>query len=754
MTETETAHNGTEGLTEASDRFAPGQLLRSYARGRVRHFAQRQILTVLGSITLWAADSLTAGLLALGLALLGEAVDCLYLRGVPARLDRGDDGQRMRRISTMTAAFQALTISGCVSVAWFGAVGAMSLLYPAVFLAGAAINAGMVLPYHRPAGIARLTVYALTAVLFGLEGALYAPENLAGLPINLAGFVIMTYLVVVFLQFVGKGFVRQRRNITALADRTRALARTNAALEEREMITRRLVTAVENANDSIMVSDPDGRIAWTNAAFTRITGYPLSEARGQMPGDLLNAPETDAATIEAISAALRDGVPFRGEILNRTRSDDRIWIETSQVPVVAEGAGGRPEMFVSIERDITDAKRQARELAEAKAAAEDAAQAKADFLATMSHEIRTPMNGVIGMAELMLEGPLDDGQREYAETIRSSARALLKIINDILDLSRLEAGRMDLAPEPFDLRHCVEGAVNLVRHEAIRKGLKLTARIPDDLPERVRGDDGRIRQVLLNLIGNAVKFTETGGVTISVDIEPAGDDWQATIEVADTGIGIADDKLAQVFESFAQADATTARRFGGTGLGLTISRRLAEAMQGELSVTSEEGRGSCFRLSLPLSRAEPPKLPAETPAEGDAPAEDVSQLEGMDLLVAEDSSVNRFLIERFLEDTGLRLRFAHDGGQAVDMVAQRMPDVILMDMSMPVLSGIEATREIRSRPGRQPLIVALTANAFDDDREACLAAGMNDFLTKPVGRGDLVECLSRLRPQVAAAAEA
>ncbi|MAY48211.1 MAG: hybrid sensor histidine kinase/response regulator [Rhodobacteraceae bacterium] len=752
MADTDVTRTGEAQPDDASGRYYPDQLMLRYARGRVRFFAQRQILTVLGSGMLWLIDGPVAGLLALCLALAGEAVDCLYLRGMKPRLAAGTPLIRAQRISTLTAVFQALTISLCVSLAWFGALGQLSLLFPVAFLAGAAINAGIVLPYNRPAGYARLGVYAVTAVIFAFHGAIHTADSLAVLAVDLSGFAIMTYIVIAFVGFVGLGFERQRHYFSILAEQTRVQARTNEALRQREFEARRLTTAVRNANDSVVVAGPDGRITWANAAFTRITGYELDEAVGRMPGDLLNSPNTDPATIRAISEALRKGIPFRGEILNRTKWGGEIWMEVSQVPVVESGAGGRPDMFVAIERDVTLAKRQARELAQAKQAADDAARAKTEFLATMSHEIRTPMNGVIGVSDLLCDTDLTQEQRDYAETIRGSAQALLKIINDILDLSRIEAGKMDLAPEPFDLRHCVDGALKLVRPQAQKKGLALEVRVGPDLPDRVKGDDGRLRQVLVNLLGNAVKFTEKGAVNVSVDIRPEGRGWRAEIEVRDTGIGIPPEQQAAIFESFTQADATTTRRFGGTGLGLTISLRLVQAMSGDLTVTSEPGQGSCFRLSLPLDRAEAQAPPPRTGKK--SPDEDVSQLEGLDLLVAEDSEVNRFVMERFLNDTGMRLRFAHDGGQAVDMVVQRMPDIILMDMSMPVLSGIDATREIRSRPGRQPIIVALTANAFDDDREACFAAGMNDFLSKPVGRSDLIECLSRWRGQVAEAPEA
>ena len=752
MTDTRATRTGDVQINDVTDRFQPDQLLQRYARGRVRHFFQRQVLTGLGSLTLWLVDGPVTGLLALGLALLGEAVDCLFLRGLPDRLRRGASVEGQHRISTLTALFQALTIAGCVSLAWFGHAGALSIVYPAAFLAGAAINAGVVLPYHRSAGIARLAVYGLTVVMFIADYLARVNDAPGVQAMNVAGLLILMYLVVTFVGYALGVFDRQKHNILALADQARMLESANEDLMRRDAETRRLATALDHANDSVLVCGPDGRITWVNDGFTRTNGFTFDEAVGKLPGEFLNAPETDPATVAEISAALQDGRPFRGEILNKTKTGERIWIETNLVPVKRADGDGPPDMFVAVERDITRAKEQERELALARDAAEDGARAKSEFLATMSHEIRTPMNGVIGMADLLCDTPLDDEQRHYADTIKASSQALLKIINDVLDLSKLDAGKVELSPEPFDLRHCLEGVVRLMRPEAEKKGLTLTTDIAADLPDLVIGDDGRIRQVLVNLLGNALKFTDTGGASVSARAVPDEDSWGVVIEVSDTGVGIPAAKLDTIFDSFAQADATTTRRYGGTGLGLAISRRLVETMSGTLTVTSREGAGACFRVSVPLSR-----VPADMQAAPPAAAltdEDIAQLAGLDILVAEDSSVNRFLIGKFLGDLGLTLRFAHDGGQAVTMSDSQTPDIILMDMSMPVLSGIEATRQIRARPGPQPVIVALTANAFADDRAACIEAGMEAFLTKPVSREELLDCLLRSRPQVAAASEA
>ncbi|NIZ12771.1 response regulator [Phaeobacter sp. HF9A] len=504
-------------------------------------------------------------------------------------------------------------------------------------------------------------------------------------------------------------------------------------LESKQTELEQLSAVAQNASDSIILTDPNGRIIWTNDAFSQMTGFSAKEALGRTPGELLNGPESNPDVIRRIANHINRGQRYRTEILNYTKSGKKIWVDTHLVPVRDDK--GKTRMIIGIERDITQSKIHEAELAEAKSVAETADRAKSEFLANMSHEIRTPMNGIIGMAELLADGDLGEEERQYVEIIRTSSKALLKIINDILDLSRLETGKMVLADVDFDLIPCIESAVDVLRPVAREKGLSLSVSYAADLPKRVRTDDGRLRQVLVNLIGNAVKFTSSGHV--SLEVTCAGSDpYLLRFQVEDTGIGLTAAQIENIFERFSQADAATTRAFGGTGLGLTISRHLAEQMGGAIAVKSAAGQGSCFTLTLHCKEPQSDAVVAEVDH-----APDLSRLEGCRILLAEDNRTNRLLIRKYLASLSVELIEAENGRQAVDLCLREAPDVVLMDMSMPEMDGVSATRAIRSCAISQPPIVALTANAFASDKEACLAAGMNGFLSKPVNKKQLLHSI-------------
>ncbi len=728
---------GADRPPDFEDSFSRGGLLRRYVRGRVGHFASRQIMTAIGGLLLAGMYGPSVALLAVVVALIGEAVDCGVLLRIPGWLDRGVPINRLYALSTATAGFQAATISFCVGLVWFGENGRDAPLFPVAFLLGASINAALTMPHQRAATIVRLCVYgALTAYAIAMPLLARQGQNI-DFAMNAAGVAILAYVIYSFLGFVNAGFRRIRRQTGALVEQSRVLEITNAQLRERQKEAQQLSLVARNANDSVILAHGDGRIFWTNDAFTRITGFTGKEVIGRRPSEFLNGPETDMATSRAIADAVAAGRPFRGEIQNMTRDGRRIWIETNLAPVLDED--GNAEVIVAIERDVTAAREHAAELEAARRAAEEGARAKAEFLATMSHEIRTPMNGVMGMADMLCETRLTDEQREITDTIRASAQALLTIINDVLDLSRLDAQKVEIHVVECDLHACLKDIVTLLCPQAHDKGLTLDLDLLAGLPVRVRADDGRLRQVLLNLIGNALKFTENGGVTIRAGASAAADGHVLGIEVEDTGIGIAEDKLAHVFGRFSQADAAITRRFGGTGLGLTIANMLIEAMGGAISVRSTPGAGSCFTVTLPVQKAGDVAGPVTV---SPAALPDLKNLDGKRVLVAEDNRVNRMLIDKYLAPTAITFSFAHDGRQAVAMSQSERPDLVFMDMSMPVLNGIDATREIRARGDWQPKIVALTANAFSSDREACIAAGMDGFLSKPVRKADLLACLA------------
>ena len=393
-----------------------------------------------------------------------------------------------------------------------------------------------------------------------------------------------------------------------------------------------------------------------------------------------------------------------------------------------------------------------RELEAAVARANEAARAKSNFLATMSHELRTPMIGVLGAAQLLLGTPLTPEQQAHAATIGASGDLLLSLINDILDLSKIEAGHLELESRPFDPRASLASIDSLLRGSAVGRGIYFLVQVDDAVPERLVGDDMRLRQVLLNLASNAVKFTSRGGVVVRLTAGPPDEEGRVPVEltVKDTGIGIPGDRLEAVFEPFAQADASTSREYGGTGLGLSICRRIAKLMQGSLELQSTPGVGSQFLLRWRASPAAAAASPTLSCAAGTSsvPADAPSGAPALRILLAEDNEINREIACALLERLGLQPDVAEDGQSALDKVRAGSYDLVLMDVRMPRMDGLESTRRIRSLAlARQPHVVALTANAYEEDRQECLAAGMDDFLAKPYRLDDLALLVDKVRRQ-------
>ena len=538
-----------------------------------------------------------------------------------------------------------------------------------------------------------------------------------------------------------------QRSATSGSDTgTAAAASTEIHRQAALLKTGALQNAILNsANFSIIATDEKGVIQLFNVGAERMLGYTAAAVVDKITPADISDPQEVVVRAEVLSLEFSTPIEpgFEALVFKASRGIEDIYELTyiresgSRFPAIVSVTALRdPDAaiigYLLIGTDNTERTRVAAELQErsvelqnAKLAAEEANRAKSSFLANMSHEIRTPMNGILGLNALLLGTELNSEQKRFAEAIAQSAEALLFIINDILDVSKLEAGQVVLERISFDLAHVVDGVIELMRPRASAKGLVISSSLQDGMPVWFYGDPGRVRQVLLNLIGNAVKFTETGSVRLGVTLADG-----VRFDVVDTGPGIDPAVRTRLFEKFAQADESITRRFGGTGLGLAISRQLVDLMGGTIDVNTATGGGSDFWFSLPLRPSTPSFLNVDAAIANRALAENGGKRR---VLVAEDNEINRLVVGTLLNRAGYTVENVSNGAEALAAVKNGDYDVVLMDVHMPVMTGPEAVRQIRALPSgkaRVP-VVALTAHAMQGAREDYLAAGFDDYLSKP-----------------------
>lgn len=570
------------------------------------------------------------------------------------------------------------------------------------------------------------TEYMLTGIL--LACSLLAAGGILGVGFGQLGLGSRLAFGLVFLLSMAGLCISYLRNQNALAE----------VLRQDDRNIRHLNEIKSALNEAALISEADirGNITFVNDQFCKISGYSPAELLGSNHR-IVRSSHHPKEFYQEMWQTISAGRVWQGEICNRAKDGRPYWVWSTIYPI--KDHSGKVVRYISIRFDVTGRK-------EAEQQILSATNAKSAFLANMSHEIRTPMNGVLGMAELLSIGELTERQRKYVDTIAQSGKSMLEVLNDILDFSKIESGKLSVENHSFNLHDMLNSLKILFDTAASRKSLTLSLNRGHELPEWIVSDPTRLRQIISNLLANAIKFTSKGSVTIVAGLKSGKDDQlHLYFAVKDTGRGIPDEKQETIFNSFTQEDTSTTRKFGGTGLGLTICRQLVNLLGGELKLRSEKGKGSTFFFSIPATRGQPAKrqeIPRTTL--------NIANPELINVLLVEDNEVNMDLATIYLDKFGLTCDTASNGLKAVNKLEQgNNYDIILMDCQMPVMDGYEATRRIRGmKLGRQPTIIAMTAHAMKGSRQECIDAGMDDYFTKPVSLRAIGRILEKWIPNL------
>lgn len=510
----------------------------------------------------------------------------------------------------------------------------------------------------------------------------------------------------------------------------------------------KLVLAATQSYNSVIIADRKGKIEWVNEGFTKLTGYKLSDVLNTH-GELLRKGNLEEK--DFYESIVKEKKAFTYESKNLTKDGKEYWVITTLTPVL--GKNGEVERIIAIDSDITLRKQMEEELLnanriaehslmkgnkaldelmKAKKELEESMKVKEQFLANMSHEIRTPMNAIVGFTNLLIKTELSNEQKQYVNAIKTSGENLLVIINDILDFSKIQSGKFVFEQIELQLSQVISTLIELMLAKAVEKGIKLSSKIDKNIPDQLIGDPTRLNQILLNLVGNAIKFTEKGEVKITADLTSETDEEvDLKFSIIDTGIGISEDKLSVIFEGFMQASNETTRKYGGTGLGLTIVKQLIELQGGSISVQSEEGEGSTFTFNLKLKKNLQSKSEEKSIVKKNT---DENHLEGLSVLLVEDNLLNQILAKKVLTDWKWKVDVAENGVVALKKLEEHNFDLVLMDIQMPEMDGYETTRSIRknfTHPKSDIPVIAMTAHALAGEVEKCLASGMDEYISKP-----------------------